>query len=79
VEINKLRRIVLGIFFLLHDSHSVDKEPLVGQVVGGLHYERRHWGIHFNGLITADTVNSKKSSAAENGERLGTIVIEWRF
>jgi len=62
-----------------HDSHSVDKEPLVGQVIGGLHYERRRWGIHFNGLITADTVNSKTSSAAENGERLGTVVIEWRF
>jgi len=61
------------------DSHSVDKEPLIGQVVGGLHYERRRWGIHFNGLITADTVDSKKSSAAENGERLGTVVIEWRF
>ena len=61
------------------DSHSVDKEPLVGQVIGGLHYERKRWGIHFNGLISADTVDTKKTFAAEGRECLGTIVVEWRF
>jgi len=26
------------------DSHSVDKEPLVGTVIAGLHYEQINWG-----------------------------------
>lgn len=61
------------------DSHSVDKEPLVGQVIAGLHYERKSWGIHFNVLVTSDNVNTNNAPAAEGRERLGTIDIEWRF
>ena len=61
------------------DSHSVDKEPLVGQVIPGLHYERQHWSIHFNVMVSTDNVDTSKAPAAEGRERLGSIDIEWRF
>ena len=61
------------------DSHSVDKEELVGQMIVGLHYERKRWGAHFNLLETSDNVDTSKAPAAEGRERLATIDIEWRF
>jgi len=60
-------------------SHSVDKEPLVGMAIAGLHYERASWGIHFSVMESSDNVDTSKAPAAEGRERLGTIVIEWRF
>ena len=61
------------------DSHSVDKEVLVGQMIVGLHYERKSWGAHFSLLETSDNVDTNKAPAAEGRERLATINIEWRF
>lgn len=61
------------------DSHSVDKKPLVGMVIAGLHYERANWGIHFNVMASSDDVDTRKYPAAEGRERLGTIDVEWRF
>jgi len=61
------------------DSHSVNKEPLVGQVIAGLHYERQRWTIHFNVMVSTDNVDTSKAPAAEGRERLGSIDIEWRF
>ena len=61
------------------DSHSVDKEPLVGQVVAGLHYERRRRAIHLIAMVSTDDVDTSKAPAAEGRERLGSIAIEWRF
>ncbi len=61
------------------DSHSVGKEALVGQMIVGLHYERKRWGAHFNVLETSDNVDTNKAPAAEGRERLATIDIEWRF
>jgi len=61
------------------DSHSVDKEPLVGMAVAGLHYERKSWGIHFSIMESSDDVDTSKAPAAEGRERLGSIDIEWRF
>jgi len=61
------------------DSHSVDKEPLVGMAIAGLHYECESWGIHFNVMASSDDVDSSKYPAAEGRERLGAIDIEWRF
>ncbi|MCD6294799.1 MAG: DUF2219 family protein, partial [Deltaproteobacteria bacterium] len=60
-------------------SHSVDKEPLVGLVIGGLHYERKNWGIHFNVMASTDDVDTDDAPDAEGRERLGTITVEWRF
>ena len=61
------------------DSHSVDKETLVGLTVAGLHYERKNWGIHFSIMQSSDNVKTSEAPAAEGRERLGTIAIEWRF
>lgn len=61
------------------NSHSVAKEPLVGLIAAGLHYERANWGIHFSMMISSDTVDTSKVTAAEGGEHLGTIAIEWRL
>ncbi len=61
------------------DSHSVDKEPLVGLVVVGLHYERNNWGIHCHVLASSKDVDTSDAPAAEGHESLGTIDIEWRF
>ena len=61
------------------DSHSVDKKPLVGLAIVGLHYERKKWGIHLALMESSDNVDTSKAPAAEGRERLGTIDIEWRF
>jgi hypothetical protein len=61
------------------DSHSVPKEPLVGQLFLGLHYERPTWSIHFNMLYTTDTVDSSQVTFAEGNEMLGIINIERRI
>ena len=61
------------------NSHSVDKKPLVGLIVAGLHYEREHWGIHLNASISSHNLDTAKAPAAEGGEQIGTINIEWRF
>jgi len=52
---------------------------LVGQLIAGLHYEQNTWGIHFNVMLSGDNVDTNKAQAAEGGEQLGTIDIEWRF
>ena len=68
-----------NIFLDGNDSHSVDKEVLVGQMIVGLHYERKSWGTHFSLLETSDNVDTNKAPAAEGRERKATINIEWRF
>lgn len=60
-------------------SHRVDRKPLVGQIIAGLHYERRHWGIGFYAMASSAVVNTRKAPAAESRERVGAINIEWRL
>lgn len=60
------------------DSHSIDKEPLVGFVIAALHYEKRTWGIHFTIIESSNNV-IPGISPSNNRERLGTIDLEWRF
>ncbi|MDF7801057.1 lipid A deacylase LpxR family protein [Pontiellaceae bacterium B1224] len=61
------------------DSHSVEKEPLVGQVVGGLHYLRSRWGVHFYMIASSNNVDKDSAPAAEPNEGVGSLIIEWRF
>jgi len=61
------------------DSHSVDKEPLVGMIIAGLHYEQKNWALHVSLMESSDDVDTHKYPIAEGRERLGTIDIEWRF
>ena len=64
---------------LFRDSHSVDKETLVGLAIAGLHYERKNWGIHIALMESSDNVDTSKELSAEGRERLGSINIEWRY
>lgn len=64
---------------LFRDSQSVEKKPLVGQAVAGMHYERNNWGIHFNMMATTDDVDTSEAPAAEGQERIGSVTVEWRF
>lgn len=61
------------------DSHRIDRNPLVGQIITGLHYERRHWGVHLCALASSAVVDTRKATAAENSELVGSITIERRF
>ncbi|MEA1890565.1 MAG: lipid A deacylase LpxR family protein [Pseudomonadota bacterium] len=61
------------------DSHSVPKEPLVGQLILGLHYERPTWSVHSNIVYTTDTVDTSQVTAAEGNEMFGNVIIEWRI
>jgi len=61
------------------DSHSVDKEPLVGGVIGGLHFEQRHWGIHFYMMASTEDVNTSTAPAGKGREELVSMRFEWRF
>jgi len=61
------------------DSHRIDRKPLVGQIIAGLHYELRHWGVHFYTLASSTVVDIRKVTAAEKRELVGSITIERRF
>ena len=60
-------------------SHSLKKEPLVGLLVAGLHYQQKNWGVHFNVMLSSDNVDTSQAAAVEGSERLGSINIEWRL
>ncbi|NDY41893.1 lipid A deacylase LpxR family protein [Dissulfurirhabdus thermomarina] len=64
---------------LLRPGPGVDKRPLVGMLIAGLHYERRDWGLHLGIFLTTDDVDTGQAKASEGHERLGTIDLEWRF
>lgn len=61
------------------DCHRIDRNPLVGQIITGLHYERRHWGVHLCALASNAVVDTRKATAAEKSELVGSITIERRF
>lgn len=61
------------------DSHRVEKEPFVGQIIAGIHYERKNWAIHFSLMSSSNNVNITKAPAAESREQVGTIAFEWRY
>jgi hypothetical protein len=37
------------------NSHSVDREPLVAELILGMHYQRPKWGVHLSWWFTSDT------------------------
>ena len=61
------------------DSHSVSKEPLVAQLIIGLHYERPDWAIHFNMLYSTDMVDTNEVTSAEGNEMFGNLTFAWRI
>ena len=64
---------------LFRDSHHVDKKPLVGQIIAGLHYEHMHFGVHLYTLASSAVVDIRKATAAEERELIGSISVElWK-
>ncbi|MDT8387363.1 MAG: DUF2219 family protein [Thiogranum sp.] len=61
------------------DSHSVDKEPLIGQAVAGLHYERQNWSVHFNLLIPTTRVDTNDAPDVDGNSELAALVFEWHY
>lgn len=61
------------------NSHHVEKIHTLGKVLGGLHFEHKNWGIHFNLLVTTNNVKTNNFPLANGGEKLGSIIFEWRF
>ena len=56
----------------------VEKEPIVGFLFLGFHYERATWGIHFQHVITSDFVKANSASASDDLKNtFSSISFEW--
>jgi len=64
---------------VFRDSRGVSKEPLVAQLIIGLHYERPDWSIHLNMFYSTDMVDTNDVSSAEGNEMFGNVILEWRI
>ena len=62
------------------DSQSIDYNRLAHSVIGGLHYERPRWGLHFSWLFSSDSLDEKKVTAEEDTSMdYGTVTLDFRF
>lgn len=61
------------------DSHSVDKEPVFGEFMFGLHYERKSWSVHLDTVFASEEVNTSQVTAVDHGRMIGSITLEWRL
>jgi hypothetical protein len=61
------------------NSHSVDKEPVFGEVIFGFHYERESWSVHLDTVFATDEVNTSQVTDVDNGRMIGSLTIEWRL
>jgi hypothetical protein len=59
---------------LFRDSHSVDYDRTVENVVFGLHFQRWRWGIHLN-LASSSKVVDRVSDSKDT---FGTVMLEFR-
>lgn len=62
------------------EHNTLDVNPVVGQFIGGLHYVRPHWGMHFE--VWATTATVKKRTLASDSDaynNFGAARVEWRF
>ena len=58
----------------------VEKEPIVGFLFIGLHYEKENWAIHFQHVTTTDFVKANSASASDCPENSFTSIrFEWRI
>jgi hypothetical protein len=64
---------------MFRSSHYVDKKPLVGQMIFGLHYEHRRFGVHLYTLVSSAVLDTRRATAAEERELIGSISVElWK-
>jgi len=62
------------------DSQSIDYNRVVHAVIGGLHYERRSWGMHFNWLFSTDSLDEDVVAPEEDTALdYGTLTLDFRF
>ena len=58
----------------------VEKEPFVGFLFLGLHYERANWAVSFQHVTTSDFVEIDSASASRNSQNSFTSLrFEWRI
>jgi hypothetical protein len=64
----------------LGDSPSVPREPVVGSLILGLHYQRQHWGAHFQVWVTTHTVDPALVTDKTNVDAdFGSLTLEFRY
>jgi lipid A 3-O-deacylase len=64
---------------MFRNSHHVDKKPLVGQMIFGLHYEHKRFGVHLYTLVSSAVLDAHRATAAEERELIGSISVElWK-
>lgn len=59
---------------LFRDSHSVDYERTVENVVFGLHFQRWRWGLHLN-IASSSKVADR---APDSKDKYGSLMVEFR-
>jgi hypothetical protein len=59
---------------LVRDSHSVDYDRTIEQVVLGLHFQRWRWGVHLNVASSSKVVGG----APDSKDMFGTVMVEFR-
>jgi hypothetical protein len=58
----------------------VEKEPYVGFLFLGFHYEKPTWALHFQHVITTDFVKAPSAAASDDPENtFSSIMFEWRI
>jgi hypothetical protein len=61
------------------DSHGVDRRWLVGEMIAGLHYQRRRWGVHVHVWLSTDTVDpGGLAHKADTKNQFGSLMFEYR-
>ena len=59
-------------------SHSVDKEPVFGEAILGLHVEKQSWSVHLNVSVASKEVNTSQATDVDGGRMIGSATLEWR-
>ena len=61
-------------------AENIEKEPVVGAAVLGIHYERPSWGAHLEFMVTTDVVDTSTVTASPDPDNsFITLMFEWRI
>jgi hypothetical protein len=60
-------------------SHSVDSEALVGELIIGAHYQRPKWGVHLSWWFTTDTFDpGMVTEGVDQSNNFASVMFELR-
>jgi hypothetical protein len=59
---------------LFRDSHHVDYDRTINNVVFGLHFQRWRWGVHLNLESSSKVVDR----APDSKDTFGSLMVEFR-